>query len=246
MRDVNTTRPGATAASAGHPIRRPRPFWPRALPTLARHVAETMPWVTLLSGCLAGTALLALLAHFADTSHAPLAQNQVRLTFLPAIAALAFVPRAAFRPVSQATPVPAGLAIAGQILMAGPVLALTVWGQLRLMSGTIPAAIAHPSPAIYPLIAQLAGWCALTVAAAACCDRSRYASLGGAVAAPVSLATIALAWYTPHIRNLLDTPPATSHAVTIAWYIATAGALALTGAATRDSWRRYGRHRMIA
>ena len=45
--------------------------------------------------------------------------------------------------------------------------------------------------------------------------------------------------------RLLDAPPATSHAVTIAWYVATAGALALTGAAMRDSWRRYGRHRRI-
>ena len=47
------------------------------------------------------------------------------------------------------------------------------------------------------MIAQLTGWCAVTVAAAACADRSRYADLGGAIAAPVSFAAIALAWYTP-------------------------------------------------
>jgi hypothetical protein len=247
MHHMNTTRRPGTAPSAGHLIGRtgrPRPFWLRVSPTVVRHVAKTTPWATLISGCLAGTALLAVLAYSADTSRSPLGQNQVRLAFLPAIAALAFVPSAAFRPVSQATPVPAWLATVGQTLMVVPVLALTCWGQLRLMSGTIPTTgTARPPAAIYPLIAQLTGWCALTVAAAACCDRSRYADLGGAVAAPASLATIALAWYTPDIRSVLNAPPATSHAAAIAWYITTAAALALSCVMTGDSWRRFGRHR---
>jgi hypothetical protein len=79
------------------PLRRadraPRLFWPRALPTVARHVAKTMPWATLFAGCLAGLCLLAVLAHVA-ASHAPLDQNKVRLAFLIAVVALAFVPHA--------------------------------------------------------------------------------------------------------------------------------------------------------
>jgi hypothetical protein len=103
-------------------------------------------------------------------------------------------------------------------------------------------------PAVYPLLAQLTGWCALAVAAAACCDRSRYADLGGAVAAPVSLAIIALAWYSPGINRLLVTPPATARAATLAWYAITAAALALTCVAMRDRWQRYTRvlHRPLA
>jgi hypothetical protein len=200
-----------------------------------------MPWVTLITGCLAGTVFLAVLAHVAGTSHWPLGQGAVRLAFLPAIAALAFVLRAPFRPLTQATPVPAWVAPAGHILLAAPVLAVTCWAQLRIMADTIaPHALGHP-PAVYPVIAQLTGWCAVTVAAAACVDRSRYADLGGAVAAPVSFAAIALAWYAPVTARLLAEPPATAHTVTIAWYAIASAALALTCMAVRDQWHRYSR-----
>ena len=133
----------------------------------------------------------------------------MRLAFLPAVAALAFVLRAPFRPVTQATPVPAWVAPAGHLLLAAPVLAATCWVQLRIMAHSIPphAPSAH-APAVYPLIAQLTGWCAVTVAAAACADRSRYADLGGAVAAPISFAAIALAWYSPVTSRFLIEPPA--------------------------------------
>jgi hypothetical protein len=114
----------------------------------------------------------------------------------------------------------------------------------QLVKSTVPLD-AHnrraSGPAVYPLLAQLTGWCAVAVAAAACCDRSRYADLGGAVAAPVSLAVIALAWYGPRIDRLLVAPPATAHAVTIAWYAVAAAALVLTAAAMRDRWHRYPR-----
>ena len=221
--------------------RRPRParFWPRALPAAARHVAAPTPWVTLLAGCLTGTVLLVLLAYVARHSHQPLSENVVRLTFLPAVAALAFVPRDPLRPLTQAAPAPGWLTSAGQTLLAVPVLAATCWAQLLLMDHT--AAPLAPGPAVYPLLAQLTGSCAVAVAAAACCDRSRYADLGGAVAAPVSLAVIALAWYGPRIGRLLVTPPAATHAVTIAWYAIAAAALILTAAAMRDRWHRYPR-----
>jgi hypothetical protein len=244
-RSPDIPRTEGAPPAPGQPIRHarwPRLAWLRSLPLLARHITRTMPWVTLVTGCLAGTAFLALMAHVAGTSHRPLSQASVRLAFLPAVAALAFVPRAWFRPVTQATPVPAWAGPAGHILLAAPVLAVTCWAQLRLMAHTIPPhTLGHP-PAVYPLMAQLTGWCAVTVAAAACVDRSRYADLGGAIAAPVSFAAIALAWYAPVTARFLVEPPATAHGVTIAWSVIAAAALALTCAAMRDHWHRYTRN----
>ena len=140
-RSANIPRTEGAPPAVGKPTRharRPRMSWLRALPLLARPIARTMPWVTLITGCLAGTAFLAVMARVADTSHSPLDQGTVRLAFLPAIAALAFVLRAPFRPLTQATPVPAWLAPAGHIVLAAPVLAVTCWAQLRIMAHTIP------------------------------------------------------------------------------------------------------------
>lgn len=221
--------------------RQPRMSWLRALPLLARPAAQTMPWVTLITGCLAGTAYLAAMAHFAGTAHSPLTQGSVRFAFLPAVAALAFVPRAQFRPLTQATAVPAWVVPAGHILLAVPVLTVTCWAQLRIVAHSLPLHAIRQSPAVYPLIAELVGFCLVTVAAAACADRSRYADLGGAIAVPVSFAAIALAWYAPITRRLLAEPPATSRGVTIAWYAVATVALILTCAAMRDQWHRYTR-----
>ena len=214
---------------------------PSALPLLARHLIRTMPWVTLITGCLAGTILLAILAHVADNARQPLDQGTVRVAFLPAIGALAFVPRVPFRPLTQATPVPAWVAPAGHVLLAIPVLAATCLTQLRIMAQTIPSHTIGDPAALYPLIAQLTGWSMVTVAAAACIGRSRYADLGGAIAAPVSFAAIALAWYAPVSARLLVAPPATAPALTLAWYAVSSAALALTCAALRDQWHRYSR-----
>lgn len=204
--------------------RRSRLSWIRVLPLLARPVSATMPWVTLLGGCLAGTGYLAVMARFYRASGAPLGPGDLRLAFLPAVAALAFVPRAWFLPLTRTTPVPAWVAPAGHLLLAAPVLALTCWTQLR---------IGHPA-AVYPLIAQLTGWCAVTVATAVCVDRSRYADLGGAVAAPVSFAAIALAWYAPVTGRFLVIPPASPPGAAVAWYAIAAGASAVTCAAMRN------------
>ena len=210
----------------------------RPLPPLARHINATMPWITLLTGCLAGTGLLAVLAHVASTSHGPLDQGTVRLAFLPAVAAMAFLLRTPFRPVTATTPVPVWVAPAGHLLLAAPVLAVTCWAQLRIVARTVPPhTIGHP-PAVYPVIAQLAGWCAITIAGAACVDRSRYADLGGAIAAPAGFAVIAVAWYSPVTSGILTGPPATANGVTTAWYAIAAAALALTCAAMRDRWHR--------
>lgn len=241
----NISRAGGAPRAPGQPARRTRRpglSWLRALPLLALPITRTMPWATLLTGCLAGTVFLAVQAHVAQTSAWPLDQGNIRLAFLPAAAALAFVPRIPFRPVTQAVPVPAWVTPAGHLLLAAPVLAATCWTQLRIMMRTIPPhTLGHP-PAVYPLIAQLTGWCAITIAAAACAGRSRYADLGGAIAAPVSFAAIVLAWHVPVSARLLVGPPATAHGVTIAWYAVASAALALTCVAMRDQWHRYSRN----
>jgi hypothetical protein len=59
--------------------RGPRLSWLRGLPLLARYITATMPWITLLTGCLAGTVFLAVLAHVAGASHGTLNQVSVRL-----------------------------------------------------------------------------------------------------------------------------------------------------------------------
>ncbi len=214
----------------------------RVLPLLARPLTQTMPWITLLAGCLAGVAYLVLQASINSNSQ-PLDQSNVRLAFIPAVAALTFVVHVPFRPLTQATPVPAWLAAAGHLLLAAPVVAVTVWVQLLIVARTVPSGfIGHP-PAVYPLIAQLVGWSAVTVAAAAWVGRSRYADLGGAVAAPVGFAVIAIAWYSPITSRFLVDPPASAHGVTIGWYATAAVATALTCGAMWDQWHRYARAR---
>jgi hypothetical protein len=216
--------------------------WLRVLPPLAGHIGRTMPWVTLSAGCLTGVTCLAILAYVADTAHWSLTQGGVRFAFVPAVAGLAFIVRAPFRPLTHTTPVPAWVGPAGYLLLAAPVLAVTCWAELRIALHTMPPHAAAAHAAVYPLIAQLTGWCAVTVAAAAAADRSRYADLGGVIAAPVSFAAIALVWFLPATARYLVEPSATGHDVTIAWYSVASAALALTCVTMRDHWHRYGRN----
>jgi hypothetical protein len=237
---------GAAAASGltvGH-ARRSRLAWLRALPLLALPIARTMPWVPLIIGCLAGAGYLAVMAHVADASHWLLGPVYAHEAFIPAVAGLAFVVRAPFRPLTQVTPVPGWIAPVGHLLLAAPILAATCWAQLRIeahnaAAPSVATLTAGSPPTVYPLIAQLTAWCAVAVAAAACVDRSRYADLGGAMAVPVTAVTIALAWFVPVTHKVLAEPPATARGVTAAWYVIAAAALALTCAEVRDGWHRY-------
>ena len=191
------------------------------------------------------TFLIRVVAH--DGASFWLDQGTVRLCLLPAAAALAFVPYVPFRPLTRATPVPAWVTPAGHLLLAAPILALTFWAQLRIMAPAIlPHAPQDPHEPFYALIAQLIGWSAIIVAAAACIARSRFADLGGAIAGPISFAVIALAWYTPLTAKFLVKPPAIPPSIAIGWYAVAAAALILTCAAMRDHWHRYTRrlHRL--
>jgi hypothetical protein len=247
VRSANIPHAEGAPPALGLPIRgtrRSRVSWLRMLAPLARHIARSMPWVTLASGCLVGTAALALMAQNARNSQAPLDHSAVHIAFLPAVAVLAFVLNAPFRPVTQTTPVPAWVTPAGYLLLAAPVLAATCWVQLRLMDHSMPAGSVAHAPAVYPLIALLTGWCAVTVTIAACAQRSRYANLGGAVAAPIGFAVITLSWFLPATGKWLNeppAPPATMHGVTISWYAIAAAALVVTCVAMQDQWYRYAR-----
>ncbi len=231
--------PPLAAGGAESRSARRRLTWLRAVPLLARPIIRTMPWVTLITGCLAGLAYLAILAHAADTAHWSLTQGYVRFAFVSAIAAVAFVVRAPLRPLTQATPVPAWVTPVGYLLLAAPVLAATCWADLRIVAHTISPHADHA--AVYPLMAQLAGWCMVAVAVAAWADRSRYADVGGVIAVLASFAAVALVWYLPVTARFLVDPPATPHRVTIAWYTIAAAGLAMTCAAMRDHWHRYAR-----
>jgi hypothetical protein len=219
------------------------PHRTRSALLVARQAVTMMPWATLVAGSAVGTAVLAVLAYFARTSHTPLDETTVRLTLLPAVAALTYVPHDPLRPLAQTVPLPGWIASLTQIVCAVPALALTSWVQLVIMAHTHPAAARHHLTAIYPLIAQLTGWATLALAIAACCDRSRYADLAGAIAAPITLAMIAFAWFTPGVKDLLVTGPATPRSATIAWYSIAAASLGITTAALRDPWHRYTRRR---
>jgi len=228
-------RPPPTAPT----VQRPHQFWTRALPYLARHIFTTMPWGTLLAGCVSGTIVLALMAHFAG--HSPLDQNTVRLTLLPAVASLAFVPHVHFRPLIQTTPVSIWVASAAQMLLAVPVLAITSAVQLDLMASTFPAPYRSQLPAVSPLIAQFTGWSLLALSIAAGCERTRYTALSGAISAPITFVAIAAAWFIPPLRRHLLSPPDTAMAATIAWYAIATAALIVAILATRDQWHRYAR-----
>jgi hypothetical protein len=127
----------------------------------------------------------------------------------------------------------------GHLVLAAPFLVATCWAELRIMAPVISAAGARPDSdmPIYALTAQLIGWSMIAVATAACIARSRYADLGGAIAAPLTFTLIAFAWYTPQTARFLVKPLASTHTVAIGVV-----ALVLTCAAMRDHWHRL-RHR---
>jgi hypothetical protein len=234
----NASGDGQHATSRVHTVNTSPHLRVSAVRQLAPHLVRTMPWSVLLAGCLSGTALLVILD---NTSRFPLSPNAVRLALLPAVAALCFVPHVHFRPVTQTVPLPTWVAAAGHTLLALPILAATWAIQLRLMTGSFPAHSPVAPPADYPLIAQLVGWTALAVLAATWCDRTRYANLNGAVAAPITIAAIAVAWLAPRLSRLLNAPQAEPHPATVAWYAIAACASIGSWLTTRDQWHRYTR-----
>ena len=132
-------RASAAAPAATGARRRRRPPGSGRCPCSPGMSSATMPWTTLIAGCLAGTVVLAVVAHFAGTAHWQLEPGR-RSLCLPARHRGAGLRSP--RPVPAADPGhprPAWVGPAGHILLAGPLLAATCWVQLRHHGSHHPA-----------------------------------------------------------------------------------------------------------
>jgi hypothetical protein len=214
---------GSAPMTAGAPLA-------RILRTALPHLAATMPWGTLLGGCVIGLAISVVGYRFAGpASDSAGVTAVVRAAFVPLVLVAAFLAADPHRPLVAALPAPAWLTAATHTALALPVLAGTAALQLHLAAAELAAGRRYTGvPAHLPrslLSAELAAAVAIALAAASVVARTRWHELGGAIAAPVSLAVIAAtqaAWAGVTWRGLL------------------VGALAVVAAAwaQRDPWLR--------
>ena len=213
----------------------------RVLRAALPHLVATMPWGTLLGGCVIGLAVSALGYRLAGpASDSAGVTTVVRAAFVPLVLAAAFLAADPHRDLVAALPAPAWLTAATHTALALPVLTGTAALQLRLAAAELAAGQRYTGmPAHLPwlmLLAELAAAAAIALAAASVVARTRWHELGGAVAAPVALAVIAVTqaiWADVTGRILL------------------VGALAVATAAwaQRDPWLRLRpvvRHRRVA
>jgi hypothetical protein len=215
----------------------PRTRAPRVLRAALPHLAATMPWGTLLGGCAIGLAISVVGYRFAGAaSDSAGVAAVVRAAFVPLVLVAAFLAADPHRPLVAALPAPAWLTAATHTALALPVLAGTAALQLRLAAAELAAGQLYTGvPAHLPwlmLSAELAAAAAIALAAAGVVARTRWRELGGAIAAPVSLAVIAATQATW---------------ADVTWRILLVGALAVATAAwaQRDPWLRWhpaGRH----
>jgi hypothetical protein len=209
----------------------------RVLRAALPHLAATMPWGTLLGGCAIGLAISVVGYRFAGAaSDSAGVTAVVRAAFVPLVLVAAFLAADPHRPLVAALPAPAWLTAATHTALALPVLAGTAALQLRLAAAELAAGQRYTGvPGHLPrlmLSAELAAAAAIALAAAGVVARTRWRELGGAIAAPASLAVIAATQATW---------------ADVTWRILLVGALAVaTGAwAQRDPglrWRPAGRH----
>jgi hypothetical protein len=202
----------------------------RVLRAALPHLAATMPWGTLLSGCAIGLAISVVGYRFAGPASGSAGVTAVvRAAFVPLVLVAAFLATDPHRRLATALPAPAWLTAATHTALALPVLAGTAGLQLRLAAAELAAGQRYPGvPAHLPwpaLSRELAAAAAIALAAAGVVARTRWHELGGVIAAPVSLAVIAVT-------------QATWDGVT--WRVLLVGALAVTTAAwaQRDPWLR--------
>ena len=214
-----------TAAPIKPRVPRARVLW-AALP----HLAATMPWGTLLGGCAIGLAASVVGYRFAGpASDSAGVTAVVRAAFAPLVLVAAFLAADPHRRLVAALPAPAWLTAATHTTLALPVLAGTAALQLRLAAAELAAGQPYPPvPAHLPwpaLSLELGAAAAIALATASVVARTRWHELGGAIAAPVSLAVIAA-----------------TQAVwaDVTWRLLLVGALAIAIAAwaQRDPWLR--------
>jgi hypothetical protein len=194
------------------------------------HLAATMPWGTLFGGCAIGLAASVVAYRFAGPApDAAGVSAALRAAFVPLALVAAFLAADPHRDLVAALPAPAWLAAATHTALALPVLAGTAALQLRLAAAELAIGQRYTSvPAHLPwpaLLAELGAATAIALATASVVARTRWHELGGAIAAPVSLAVIAVA----HVALAGFTGR-----------LLLAGALALATAAwaQRDPWLR--------
>jgi hypothetical protein len=176
----------------------PRAARARVLRAALPHLAATMPWGTLLGGCAIGLAASVVAYRFAGPAPDSAGVTAVlRAAFVPLALVAAFLAADPHRQLAAALPAPAWLTAATHTALAVPVLAGTAALQLRLAAAElatgqrylhVPAHLPWPA-----LSAELGAAAAIALATASVVARTRWHELGGAIAAPVSLAIIAIA-----------------------------------------------------
>lgn len=209
-----------------------------------------MPWPALLGGCLTAVAVSAaggLLTRALQSPGADLLTGRASIAAL--LAGVSFLGAEPQRALLATLPVRGRVTTALRAALGLPAVALAAWyviartdAEVRIALGAGGAGQAAPLPAA--LAFEAAAGLALAFALACAVSRTRWADLGGIVAAPAALAAVAaLAVAAP---SLFPVPAAGATAGRQpGWPTADAmcgalTAIALTGAclATRDPWRR--------
>jgi fluoroquinolone transport system permease protein len=213
------------------------------------HLARTMPWLPLLAGCSAGVVMLAMARLSGGLQQPSAIVAVIRLGFVPVITGLSFLLHDPGRHLGSSFPAPGRLPAAAHLILAVPLLAATTWIQFGLATVAPRAgphsagAVPHPLPRA-ALSVELTACCALTIAVAALIARSHWDHLGGAVAAPVTLALIIALGIEPPLHLLSAFPAATraTHAswehVHQEWALLMLIAASLACWASRDRWSR--------
>jgi len=218
----------------------------------AVHLARTIPWPPLLAGCGTGAVIMVIVRFSGALQQPPAVVGAIRLGFVPVITGLSFLLREPGRNLAVTFPAPGWLTTAAHLALAVPVLAAASWIQFTLAADALPdpAGPAVPLPWV-ALPAELAAWCAVTIAAAALVARSRWDHLGGAVAAPATFALLAILGFGRwHLLPAFPAPTRTAHAsweyAHWAWALLALAACGVSCWASRDRWSRLRRPRRAA
>lgn len=203
------------------------PLW-RFRPA-APHLVRTVPWAVLIAACATGLAISLVSSQFLNPLRSTGGVLLVsHLSAVPLAAAIAFLAWLPDRSLTATLPAPCWLSHAFRVACALPVIGLTAFIQYELARRelAVGSAAAQPGRVSWPTqLAEFCAWLAVATAAAAAVDRTRWRELGGAVAAPITLALIGL---------LVAVP---SYSAGDWWATALAAGLVAAGE-SRDPWRR--------
>lgn len=236
----------APTARGGNRLRSPA----QAVP----HLARTQPWAPLVGAAAMGLLVVLTMSRFAGPFQRPsVLVAGLRTAFAATALGMAFLLRDPTDDLLEALPTPVRFLRATRLLIAVPAFVLAGAGQLALANHALAAdqalqGLAHRPLAWPGLAIELAGFCGLTLLAAAMVGRGRWREHGGALAGPLGLGLIAALCLAP----LGLTPTAyllhPTHADHGAWRVAEAAwsavavlSAVLAGWASRDRWQRLAR-----